>query len=110
MARITAGDMKGALRIAKRNVRILAEAIRQGYTVIVTEPAAALALKHEYLNLMDDEDTHLVAKNTWEACRYLWDLHQQNRLSLDFKPVTAEIAYHEPCHIRAMDDGEPGPS
>ncbi len=45
MARITAGDMKGALRIAKRNVRILAEAIRQGYTVIVTEPAAALALE-----------------------------------------------------------------
>ncbi len=109
MARITAGDMKGALRVAKRNVRILAEAIRQGYTVIVTEPAAALALKHEYLNLMDDEDTHLVAKNTQEACRYLWDLHQQNRLSLDFKPVTAEIAYHQPCHIRAIDDGEPGP-
>ncbi len=44
MARITAGDMKGALRIAKRNVRILAEeAIRQGYTVIVTEPAGISA-------------------------------------------------------------------
>jgi len=109
MTRIAAGDMKGAMAIAKRNVRILADAVRLGYTIIATEPAAALCLRHEYLNLLDDEDAILVAKNTWEACRYLWDLHQQNRLSLDFKPVAAEIAYHQPCHVRAIDDGEPGP-
>jgi len=109
MARIAAGDLKGAIRIARRNVRILADAVRQGYTIIATEPAAALALRREYLNLIDDEDSHLVAKNSFEACRYLWDLHQQNRLSLDFKPVAAEIAYHQPCHVRAIDDGDPGP-
>jgi len=109
MARIAAGDMKGAIRNARRNVRVLAEAIRQGYTVIATEPAAALALRREYLNLVDDEDAHLVSKNSFEACRYLWDLHQQNRLSLDFKPIAAEIAYHQPCHVRAIDDGDPGP-
>jgi FAD/FMN-containing dehydrogenase/Fe-S oxidoreductase len=109
MARIAAGDMNGAVKIAKRNVRILAEAVRQGYTIITTEPAAALCLRREYLNLLDNEDAILVSKNTQEACRYLWDLHQQNRLSLDFKPITAEIAYHQPCHVRAIDDGEPGP-
>lgn len=109
MARIAAGDLKGAIRIARRNVRVLAEAVRQGYTIIATEPAAALALRREYLNLIDDEDSHLVAKNSFEACRYLWDLHQQNRLSLEFKPVAAEIAYHQPCHVRAIDDGDPGP-
>ena len=109
MTRIAAGDMKGAIAIAKRNVRILADAVRLGYTIIVTEPAAALCLRREYLNLLDDEDAILVAKNTWEACRYFWDLHQQNRLSLDFKPIAAEIAYHQPCHVRAIDDGEPGP-
>lgn len=109
MARIAAGDMKGALQIAKRNVRVLADAVRQGYTIVATEPAAALCLRREYLNLLDNEDAHLVAKNTFEACRYLWDLHQQNRLSLDFKPIAAEIAYHQPCHVRAIDSGDPGP-
>ncbi len=109
MSRISAGDMKAAKVIAKRNIRILADAVRQGYTIIATEPAAVLCLQREYLHLIDDEDSKLVAKNTWEACRYLWDLHQQNRLSLDFKPIAAEIAYHQPCHIRAIDDGEPGP-
>ncbi len=109
MARIGAGDLKSAIKIAKRNVRVLADAVRQGYTIIATEPAAALCLRREYLNLLDDEDARLVAKNTFEACRYLWDLHQQNRLSLDFKPIAAEIAYHQPCHVRAIDDGDPGP-
>ncbi len=109
MTRIAAGDMKGAIKIARKNVRILADAVRQGYTIIATEPAAALCLRREYLNLLDDEDAILVAKNTFEACRYLWDLHQQNRLSLDFKPIAAEIAYHQPCHVRAIDDGDPGP-
>lgn len=105
MARIAAGDMKGAMKLARRNVRVLADAVRQGYTIIATEPAAALCLKREYINLLDDEDAHLVAKHSVEACRYLWDLHHQNRLSLDFKPIAAEIAYHQPCHIRAIDDG-----
>ena len=50
MARITAGDMPGRAkdRLARRNVRLLAEAVRQGYTVLATEPAAVLCLKHEY--------------------------------------------------------------
>ncbi len=109
MARISAGDMKAARSIARRNLRILADAVRQGYTIVATEPAAALCLRREYLNLIDDEDARLVAENTYEACRYLWDLHQQNRLSLDLKPINAEIAYHQPCHIRAIDDGQPGP-
>jgi len=108
MARLAAGDAKGAHRIARRNVRILADAVRQGYTVLVTEPAAALALKREYVNLLGDEDSKTVAENTHEACQYLWELHQQNRLSLDFATIPAEVAYHQPCHIRALDSTRAG--
>ncbi len=109
MARIAAGDFRGAKRIARRNVRILADAVRQGYTVVATEPAAALCLKREYVHLLGDEDARTVAENTMEACQYLWDLHQQNRLSLDFETIAAEVAYHQPCHIRAIDAGNAGP-
>jgi Fe-S oxidoreductase len=109
MARIAAGDFRGAKRIARRNVRILADAVRQGYTIVATEPAAALCLKREYVHLLGDEDSRTVAANTFEACQYLWDLHQQNRLSLDFNTIAAEVAYHQPCHIRAIDGGRSGP-
>lgn len=102
MPRISAGDLKGARKVARRNVRLLADVVRQGYTVLATEPAAALCLKHEYPNLLDDEDAHLVAEHSQEACAYLWELHREDRLETDFQPVPARLAYHQPCHLRAL--------
>src|SRR5690606_36025673 len=79
------------------------------YTVVATEPAAALCLKREYVNLLGDEDSQTVAASTFEACEFLWQLHQQDRLALDFQSIAAEVAYHQPCHIRAIDAGMAGP-
>ncbi|TWU39238.1 FAD-binding oxidoreductase [Novipirellula artificiosorum] len=110
MARISAGDIKGARRVARRNLRVLADAVRQGYTILATEPAAVLCLRHEYVNLMNDQDAHLVAENSFEACDYLWRLHQQNRLSTDFIPVDADVSYHQPCHLRVLDPDQAGPN
>ena len=43
---------------------LLAEAVRQGYTIVSTEPSAVLALTREYLHLLgDDHDAELVAEN-----------------------------------------------
>jgi FAD/FMN-containing dehydrogenase/Fe-S oxidoreductase len=109
MTFISAGDLKNARKRAKHNVRILADAVRAGYKVVTTEPTAALCLRLEYLKLLDSEDARLVAANSFDACRYLWDLHCRNSLALDFNPVPARIAYHEPCHVRAIDSDQPGP-
>lgn len=109
MARISSGDLKGARKIARRNVRLLADAVRQGYTIVATEPAAVLCLKHEYPNLLDDEDAYLVAEHSREACHYLWELHQGDRLSLELQPIPASIAYHQPCHLRVLDPDQVGP-
>jgi Fe-S oxidoreductase len=64
-------------------------------------------LTHEYLNLIGDNDARAVADNTSEACSYLWQLHQQGKLQLDFKPLPASVAYHQPCHTRALGIGTP---
>lgn len=109
MARIASGDLKGARKIARKNVRLLSDAVRQGYTVIATEPAAVLCLKHEYPNLLDDEDAHLVAEHSFEACEFLWHLHQNERLTLDFAAIPANIAYHQPCHLRVLDRQQSAP-
>lgn len=104
MAMITAGSLTRARRIAARNVSLLADAVRQGYKIVATEPAAVLALTREYLALLDDEDALLVSQNTVEACSYLWKLHQSGNLELDLKPVNLTVGYHEPCHVRALQD------
>jgi Fe-S oxidoreductase len=87
---------------------LLAEAVRQGYHIVTTEPAAATCLTHEYVNLLDSDDARLVAANTSEACAYLWKLHQTGTLELDLSPVNAVVGYHQPCHMRALGAGTAG--
>ncbi len=108
MSLVALGAVGKAKRLARRNVMILAQAVRQGYQIVTSEPSAALCLTQEYPNLWDDDDTRLVAENTLDACAYLWRLHQTGKLELDLKPLNAVVGYHLPCHVRAMGMGTPG--
>ena len=105
---IAAGALDPARAIAAQNVAILAESVRQGYTIVATEPSAVLALTHEYPTILDnDEDAIAVAQHTQEACHYLWQLHQRGRLKLNFQPLRISVGYHVPCHLRALGIGAP---
>jgi Fe-S oxidoreductase len=108
MPMISQGILDPARSIAQRNVASLAEAVRQGYKVVATEPSAVLALTREYpIILDDDEDAVLVAQHTHEACHYLWQLHQSGQLKLGFQPQRISVGYHVPCHLRALGVGAP---
>jgi len=110
MAAISLGAVDYARRLAKHNVALLAESVRQGYQIVATEPAAALCLIHEYPQLLDDDDARLVAAHSSEACGFLWNLHATGRLQLDFQPYSATLGYHAPCLMRALRNGSPGES
>jgi FAD/FMN-containing dehydrogenase/Fe-S oxidoreductase len=108
MPMIAEGALEPARAVATRNVAMLAEAVRHGYTIVATEPSAVLALTHEYpIMLGDDEDALAVAAHTQEACHYLWQLHQRGRLKLDFATQAITAGYHVPCHLRALGVGAP---
>jgi Fe-S oxidoreductase len=108
MAMIAMGAVDRARKLAARNIAMLADAVRQGYHIVATEPAAALCLTHEYPNLIDDEEARLVAANSSEACTYVWRMHLDKRLRLDdLRRIDATIAYHQPCHIKALRVGTP---
>jgi Fe-S oxidoreductase len=108
MPMIAAGALEPARQVAEQNVALLAEYVRQGFTIVSTEPSAVLALTHEYpILLNDDEDALSVAQHTQEACHYLWQLHQRGRLRLDFHPQRLAVGYHVPCHLRALGIGAP---
>jgi Fe-S oxidoreductase len=108
MAAVARGALDHARRLAAYNVSLLADAVRQGYHIVCTEPSAALCLTREYPQLLDDDDARLVARNTSEACHYLWGLHTQGKLELDFRPLHTVLAYHAPCHLKALEVGLPG--
>jgi Fe-S oxidoreductase len=107
MGLISMGALAAARRLASHNIHLLAEAVRQGYTIVATEPSTVLCLTHEYLNMIDDADSRTVAASSIEACGYLWGLHQQGKLRLDFEPLLAAVGYHQPCHSRALAMGTP---
>lgn len=106
MPSIACGAVEHARQLAKHNVALLAESVRQGYHIVATEPAAALCLIHEYPQLLDDDDARLVAANSSEACGYLWNMHTCGQLQLDFRPLSLSLGYHMPCHLRALQKGE----
>lgn len=110
MSLISDGVLGRARYLASRNVELLSEYIRAGYDVVTTEPSAALALRREYVHLIDDPDAKLVSRHVFDACDYLWKMHQSGRLELDFRNVNATLGYHLPCHQKALDRGVPGVS
>jgi FAD/FMN-containing dehydrogenase/Fe-S oxidoreductase len=108
MPAVACGALDYARKLAQHNTAILSEAVRQGYHVVATEPSAVLCLTREYPQLVDDDDVHLVAAHSSEACSYLWRMHTLGKLQLDLRPVNAALAYHMPCHLKALQVGTPG--
>jgi Fe-S oxidoreductase len=107
MPLVSAGDLDAARRVARTNVRVLAEAVRLGYRVVATEPSAVTCITHDYPLLLDDEEVPRVVASTCDAATFLWELHRDGKLRLDFVPLAASAAggtlrvlYHAPCHAR----------
>ncbi|MEQ8210591.1 MAG: anaerobic glycerol-3-phosphate dehydrogenase subunit C [Lacipirellulaceae bacterium] len=108
MPMISQGVLAPARQIAEDNVALLSEAVRQGYKIISPEPSAVLAIIQEYPQILGaDSDAAMLAEHTFEACHYLWKLHQRGKLQLNFQPTDLTVGYHMPCHVKALDVGHP---
>lgn len=107
MPLVSEGDITAARKLARTNMRILAEAVRLGYRIVSTEPAAVTCITHDYPLLLDDDDMARVVEATIDATTYLWELHREGRLRLDFDPVPARVLYHAPCHVRVRGGASP---
>lgn len=108
MPSLVAGDVDHARDLALVNLRVLGNAVRDGYTVVCSEPTSALMLRQEYLKLTDDLDAALVAANTLDVGTYLAGLSDRGQLAGPTHPLRARVGYHQPCHLRALDVGTPG--
>jgi Fe-S oxidoreductase len=109
MAPLAYGDVETARETAEHNLRILAELAREGYRILCSEPTAALMLRHDCLDLLDDPDARLVADRVVEFTTFLWELHQEGRLRTDFRPLPLSVGHHVPCHLKALGATPAGP-
>jgi FAD/FMN-containing dehydrogenase/Fe-S oxidoreductase len=109
MAPLAYGDVETARETAQHNVRILADLAREGYQILCAEPTAAVMLRHDYLDLVEDPDAQLVAERTVELTAFLGDLHREGRLRTDFRPLPLAVGHHVPCHLKALGRPPAGP-
>ncbi|HEY7311661.1 MAG TPA: FAD-linked oxidase C-terminal domain-containing protein [Gemmataceae bacterium] len=110
MAPLAYGDLETAREAVQRNLLILSELAREGYPILCSEPTAAVMLRHDALDLLDDADARLVAAQTVESTAFLWDLHQQGHLRTDFLPLPFAVGHHVPCHLKALGRPPVGPA
>jgi FAD/FMN-containing dehydrogenase/Fe-S oxidoreductase len=109
MAALAQGDLETAREQIGHNVRILAELVREGFTIVCSEPTAALMFRQDAASVVDDPDVQLVAEHTVELTAFLAELYNHGRLRTDFRPLDLALGHHVPCHLKALGFGIHGP-
>ena len=102
------GDVEGFTKAAVKNVRALADAVRDGNDIVVPQPTCSYVLKKDYVDYVGGPDARLVSAHTYDACEYLMKIHKSDGTSLDTDfggHIPERVAYHTPCHLRAQNIG-----
>jgi FAD/FMN-containing dehydrogenase/Fe-S oxidoreductase len=109
MAPLAVGDVETAREAIELNLRILADLAREGYPIICSEPTAAIMLRQDCRDLVDNIDARLVSERVVELTTFLGDLYRQGRLRTDFRRLELAVGHHVPCHIKALGRPPAGP-
>jgi glycerol-3-phosphate dehydrogenase subunit C len=103
-----AGDVPNFVKQGRRNIEVLAAAVREGKDVIVPQPTCGYVLKKDYVDYIGGPDAELVAQHTYDAGEYLMKVHKGEGTALDTDftgTVPDQVTYHAPCHLRAQNIG-----
>ena len=102
------GDMDTFTKVAAKQVKVLADVVREGRDIVVPQPTCGYILKKDYVDYVGGPDAELVAAHTFDSSEYLMNLHkgEGTELDTDFQGEVVEtISYHIPCHLRAQNIG-----
>lgn len=106
MPHLDAGDTEKFTENAKKNVKILVEAIDNGFDIVVPQPTCAYVLKKDYIDYLGTGEAQKVADNTYDVSEYLMKQHRVEPLDKNFEGQTfSNITWHQPCHYGAQNMG-----
>jgi Fe-S oxidoreductase len=102
------GDVDSFTKVAVKQVKALAAAVRSGKDIVVPQPTCGYVLKKDYVDYVGGPDAELVAAHTYDSSEYLMNLHKAEGTELDTEfggTVPETISYHIPCHLKAQNIG-----
>jgi Fe-S oxidoreductase len=102
------GDIDAFTKVAAKQVKVLADAVRRGTDIVVPQPTCSYILKKEYVVYVGGPDAELVAAHTFDSSEYLLNLHQTDETELDLNftgDAAATMRYCVPTHMTAQNIG-----
>jgi len=100
-------DLKGARKMALKNIPSLLQTIRSGVDIIFSSTSCGHMIKHEYSHLLNILGTEEIANHTFDLFEFLRNLKESGSLNIHFKKLKIKAAYFAPCHLRSLGIGLP---
>ena len=102
------GDIDSFTKVAAKQVKVLADAVRRGTDIVVPQPTCSYVLRKDYVVYVGGPDAELVAAHTFDSSEYLLNMHQADGTKLDVNftgDVATTISYCVPSHMTALNIG-----
>jgi len=101
------GDLDIARKFAQKNAAVLTKYIDRGFDVVYACTSCGLTLMRDYPGILDVPGGKKIAENTYNVYEYLLPLLQGAGEEGGLGRLDRTIAYHIPCHLRALGIGYP---
>jgi glycerol-3-phosphate dehydrogenase subunit C len=101
------GNLVLAGYFARKNAESLSNYIDAGYDVVYTCTSCGLCLLHDYPGILKIPHARSIAEHSYDLHEYILKLINEQYVKPEFREVKRHIAYHIPCHLRALKIGYP---
>ena len=102
VALISNGMIDQATKNAKKNIKLMTEALSSCEAVLGTSSSCSFTIRDEYPHLLG-VDNSAVRDRMELAVRFIYRLIESGKARLEFRPdFKARIAYHVPCHMEKL--------
>ena len=101
------GNLALARSFAEKNAASLSNYIDAGYDVVYTCTSCGLCLLHDYPGILEIPQGKKIAENSYDLYEYIVKLIDEGHIDPQFREVRRKLAYHIPCHLRALGIGYP---
>ena len=99
---ISKGMLEQAIENARYNIEQLKPYAAKGIPIVGCEPSCILALRDDYVDLIESRDAKLVGEHAFMIDEFLMEFHEAGELNLDFTDARKDILLHGHCHQRAI--------
>jgi glycerol-3-phosphate dehydrogenase subunit C len=101
------GNLALARFFAQKNAASLSNYIDAGYDIVYTCTSCGLCLLHDYPGILKIPQGKKIAENSYDLHEYIGSLIGEGYIQPHFGEVRRKLAYHIPCHLRALGIGYP---